>query len=105
MKEWNGYWRILKWNRLADSQFEETPEVAEQCRIAWKQIVAIIPPASSLPKEFLYPFRGYIREDEAALQLFEDDRRLILCMSDLRDYLQLMRRKVDRGQRIDDYAH
>lgn len=94
MKEWNGYWRILKWNRLADSQFEESPEVAEQCRIAWKQIAAIIPPTSSLPKEFLYPFRGYIREDEAALQLFEDDRRLILCMSDLRDYLQLMRMQV-----------
>ncbi len=96
MKEWEGYWRILQWNRLAGSRFEESDEVARQCRTAWKQIAAIVPPNSRLPKEFLYPFRGYGRKDLAALELFDDDRRLILCMSDLRDYLQLQRRESRR---------
>lgn len=94
MREWEGYWRILQWNRLADSQFEETPEVAEQCRVAWKQLVAIVPSNSRLPKEFLYPLRGYHRSEPFAIELFDDERRLILCMSDLRDYLQLMRWKT-----------
>jgi len=93
MKEWDGYWRILQWNRLAESHFEESSEVARQCRTAWKQISAVVPAYSRLPKEFLYPFRGYARGEGSALELFNDDRRLILCMSDLRDYLFLIRRK------------
>lgn len=91
MKEWNSYWRIMQWNRLADSQFEESEAVARQCRTAWKQIVAVVPEHSKLPKEFLYTFRAYARDDQNAIDLFNDDRRLILCMSDLRDYLELMR--------------
>lgn len=90
MSEWNNYWRIMKWNRLSDSHFEETDEVANQCRTAWKQISAIVPGNSSLPKEFLYAFRGYLKEERFAKELFSDDKRLILCMSDLRDYLQLL---------------
>lgn len=97
MKEWEGYWRILQWNRLADSHFEESPEVARQCRSAWSQIVAIVPSISRLPKEFLYPLRSYSRKEPTALELYGDDRRLILCMSDLRDYLQLMRWKAGRA--------
>lgn len=93
MKEWDSYWRIFKWNRLADSQFEETEDVARQCRTAWNQITAVVPSNSLLPKEFLYPFRAYARKDQAAQNLYNDDRRLILCMSDLRDYLYLMVRK------------
>jgi hypothetical protein len=81
----------MQWNRLASSQFEESDEVAHQCRTAWNQIVAVVPQNSQLPKEFLYPFRGYTRQDQNAIDLFNDDRRLILCMSDLRDYLELMR--------------
>lgn len=94
MREWDSYWRILQWNRLAKSRFDETDEVAGQCRIAWKQIITIVPKNSQLPKEFLYPLRGYGRRDQNALDLFQDDRRLILCMSDLRDYLELMRRHL-----------
>lgn len=90
MSEWDSYWRIMQWNRLADSRFDESMEVAEQCRTAWKQVVAVVPRSSQLPKEFLYPFRGYIRGDRNSVDLFNDDRRLILCMSDLRDYLELM---------------
>lgn len=97
MKEWNSYWRIMQWNRLADSQFEETAEVAERCRTAWKQIVAVVPKSSRLPKEFLYPFRAYARSDQNAINLFDDDRRLILCMSDLRDYLELMQMQNRAG--------
>lgn len=97
MREWDSYWRILQWNRLAGSQFEESAEVVTRCRTAWNQISSIVPPVSRLPKEFLYPFRGYGRKDQTALDLFGDDRRLILCMSDLRDYLQLMRRQ-DKGR-------
>lgn len=93
MKEWDSYWRILQWNRLAGCRFEDTPEVARQCRTAWRQIVAVLPPYSHLPKEFLYPLRGFVRNEQSALELFGDDRRLILCMSDLHDYLQLMRRR------------
>jgi hypothetical protein len=93
MKEWESYWRIMQWNRLSDSQFSETDEVARQCRTAWKQISAIVPPNSRLPKEFLYPLRGYARNEAVARDLFNDERRLILCVSDLRDYLQLMRRQ------------
>jgi len=96
MKEWESYWRIMQWNRLSDSPFSETTEVARQCRTAWKQISAIVPANSRLPKEFLYPFRGYSRNEAFAHDLFDDDRRLILCISDLRDYLQLMRRH-ERG--------
>jgi len=98
MKEWDSYWRIMQWNRLSDSQFDENQEVAFQCRTAWKQICAIVPPNSSLPKEFLYPFRGYLRDEHFAQELFADDRRLILCMSDLRDYLQLMRMQSRAGE-------
>lgn len=94
MKEWEGYWRILQWNRLADSRFEESPEVASRCRIAWNQLAAIVPPNSRLPKEFLYPLRSWVRKESAVQDLYHDDRRLILCLSDLRDYLQLMRRKM-----------
>jgi len=97
MKEWESYWRIMQWNRLSDSQFNETPEVSSQCRTAWRQICAIIPPNSGLPKEFLYPFRGYQRGERLALELFADDRRLLLCMSDLRDYLQLLRMRERTG--------
>jgi len=97
MSEWESYWRILKWNRLADSQFNETEEVAQQCRTAWRQLCSIVPPNSRLPKEFLYPFRGYPREEPFALELFADDRRLILCISDLRDYLQLVRLRDRNG--------
>lgn len=93
MREWEGYWRVLQWNRLADSRFEETADVAGQCRTAWNQIAAIVPPNSRLPKEFLYPLRAYARNDEGAQRLYQDDRRLILCLSDLRDYLQLMQLK------------
>ncbi len=96
MKEWDAYWRILKWNRLTDSDFDETPDMAYQCRIAWQQISTIVPPNSRLPKEFLYPFHGYRRNDPIAISLYEDERRIILCMSDLRDYLQLMRLKARR---------
>ena len=96
MKEWDAYWRILKWNRLADSDFDEVTAMAYQCRLAWKQISTIVPSNSRLPKEFLYPFRGYRRNDPTAMALFEDDRRIILCMSDLRDYLQLMQWKARR---------
>lgn len=98
MKEWDDYWRILKWNRLADSQFEETGDIARQCRTAWNQMSAIVPGNSRLPKEFLYPFRAYARGDKAAQNLFNDDRRLILCMSDLRDYIQLIQLKADAKQ-------
>lgn len=94
MKEWEVYWRILRWNRLANSPFDESPEVAQQCRTAWKQMAAIVLPDSLLPKEFLYPLRGLNRHEPFAMELFADTRRLILCMSDLRDYLQLMRRKA-----------
>ena len=90
MGEWEKYWRIMQWNRLADSHFDESDEVAMQCRTAWKQVVAVVPQNSQLPKEFLYPFRGFLRGDKDAIELFEDRRRLILCMSDLRDYLELM---------------
>lgn len=90
MGEWDSYWRIMQWNRLADSQFDESDEVAAQCRTAWKQTVAVVPQNSQLPKEFLYPLRGFTRGDKDAIELFEDERRLILCMSDLRDYLELM---------------
>ena len=91
MKEWDSYWRIMQWNRLADSRFDESREVAMQCRTAWKQLVAVVPQQSQLPKEFLYPFRGYARGDQNAIDLYNDDRRLLLCLSDLRDYLELMR--------------
>jgi hypothetical protein len=88
--EWQNYWRIMQWNRLADSRFEESVEVASRCRTAWRQISAIVPERSQLPKEFLYPLRAFARKDREALELYLDDRRLILCMSDLRDYLELL---------------
>ena len=97
MSEWNNYWRIMLWNRLADCRFEESPEVARQCRTAWHQIVAVVPQKSQLPKEFLYPLRGYVRKDQNAIDLFESDRRLILCMSDLRDYLEIMQMQHRAG--------
>jgi len=90
MKEWDRYWRILQWNSLATSRFEETPSVAQQCRTAWEQICAILPANSSLPDEFRIPFTVWQR-DPSLSDLFTDDRRLILCMSDLRDYLELLR--------------
>ena len=96
MKELKNYWRVLQWNRLADSRFVESPEVASRCRTAWHQIAAVVPHLSRLPKEFLYPFRSWSRNEKAVLELYNDDRRLILYMSDLRDYLQLVCHKVGR---------
>jgi len=96
MKEWDKYWRILQWNRLATSDFKESAEVARQCRTAWEQICAILPAKSILPGEFRIPFTVWLREPSLS-DLYNDDRRLILCMSDLRDYLELMRWQESRN--------
>lgn len=92
MKEWDDYWRILQWNQLADSDFAETPEIAERCRTAWQQIAKVIPSSSQLPSEFVQSLRALLHDDPIALELLQDDRRINLCVSDLRDYLQLIRR-------------
>lgn len=98
MREWESYWRIMQWNRLAESDFAESAEVAERCRTAWQQLCAVVPVNSTLPKEFVVPLRAYLKDETFALELFESDRRLILCMSDLRDYLQLMRMQDRAGK-------
>ncbi len=89
--EWERYWRVLLWNRLASCDFEESATIAAKCRTAWRQIGAVVPADSSLPNSLLYPLIGYRKGERVALDLFHDDRRLTLYMSDLRDYLQLMR--------------
>lgn len=93
MQELERYWRILQWHRLTESTFDETPEVAEQCRRAWQQICSILPATSVLPNEFRNTFRAYNKGNANVHEMFDDDRRLILCISDLRDYLLLMAKR------------
>jgi hypothetical protein len=102
MKELERYWRILQWNRLDASTFDETTEIAAQCRNAWQQICAVLPAYSVLPDEFRNTFKAYKERNQNVQEMFADDRRLILCISDLRDYLILMHRQANRRERTDD---
>lgn len=101
MRELERYWRILQWNRLEDSSFDEIPEIAAQCRIAWQQICSILPPNSVLPDEFRNTFRAYTSGNKNVHEMFADDRRLILCISDLRDYLLLLKKRANRQEIVD----
>jgi hypothetical protein len=96
MQELERYWRILYWNRLAQSDFEETPEVAARCRTAWVQICTTLPAYSVLPNEFRNTFAAYNEGNRNVHDMFADDRRLILCLSDLRDYLLLLKKRDAR---------
>ncbi len=93
MQEFERYWRILQWHRLTTSTFDENSEVAAQCRNAWLQICAVLPKQSVLPNEFRDTFRAYNAGNRNVHEMFLDERRLILCISDLRDYL-LLRHKL-----------
>lgn len=101
MQELERCWRILQWNSLEQSNFEETAEVATQCRTAWMQLCAILPANSELPNEFRHTFLAFNEGNAMVQEMFADERRLILCISDLRDYLLIMRlrtaRKVKSG--------
>jgi len=102
MQEFERYWRILQWNRLDSSSFDETAEIAAQCRNAWQQICTVLPAYSMLPDEFRNTFRAYNEQNKNVLEMFADDRRLILCISDLRDYLLLMHKQANRREKSDD---
>lgn len=99
MQEMERYWRLLQWHRLTESDFDETPEVAAQCRKVWQQICSILPANSVLPNEFRNTFRAYNNGNVNVHEMFDDERRLILCISDLRDYLLLMSKRngINRG--------
>lgn len=101
MKELERYWRILQWNRLDASSFDEDSETAAQCRNAWQQICAVLPKQSVLPNEFRNTFRAYNDGNRNVHEMFADDRRLILCISDLRDYLLLLHKLSQRPGRAD----
>lgn len=99
MQELERYWRILQWNRLVQSGFDESPETAAQCRTAWQQICTILPGHSSLPGEFRNTFGAFNEGNPQVWEMYLDDRRLILCISDLRDYLLLMQKRNNRKER------
>lgn len=99
MREFERCWRILQWNCLDQSEFEETAEVAMRCRTAWLQLCAIIPSNSLLPNEFRHTFRAFNEGNTIVQEMFADERRLILCISDLRDYLHIMYRRTAQQEK------
>jgi len=87
--------RLLAW-----CQFPAQPDAwghatAEGCRQILPRIAQAAVMVDDLPAMFMTPLRRYLDGDPRMAELIDDDDRLLLMLSDLRDYLTL----IGRGYR------
>lgn len=84
--------RLLSWCHLAVDCREWSHDTAEQCRQLLPQIARCAMTVSALPPMFQAPFSRFLDGDPGVREVIEDDDRLLLLLSDLRDYLVLLQR-------------
>lgn len=84
--------RLLSWCRLAVDCREWNHDNAEQCRQLLPQIAHSAMAVSTLPPMFQVPLSRFLAGDPGMREVIEDDDRLLLMLSDLRDYLSLLQR-------------
>ena len=83
--------RLLSWCRFAALPSDWNHETAERCRQLLPQIAAAAIKVK-LPSMFHVPFSRYLNNDPTIGEIIDDDDRLLLMLSDLQDYLDLMQR-------------
>lgn len=83
--------RLLSWCRFAALPSDWNHETAERCRQLLPQIAAAAIKVK-LPKMFHVPFSRYLNNDPTIGEIIDDDDRLLLMLSDLQDYLDLMQK-------------
>ncbi len=84
--------QLLAWCRIPADPREWDHATAERCRQQLPRIAAAGMKVRRLPPMFSNPFSRYLNNDPSIGELFDDDDRLLLMLSDLVDYLSLMKR-------------
>lgn len=84
--------RLLSWCHLAVDCREWSHDTAERCRQLLPQIAHAAMAVSALPPMFHAPLSRFLAGDPAVREVIDDDDRLLLMLSDMRDYLALLQR-------------
>ncbi len=83
---------LLMWCRFPDQPDAWDHTTAERCRQLLPQIASAALCVVDLPPMFYSPLSRYLYNAPSVAEVIEDDDRLLLMLSDMRDYLQLMKR-------------
>jgi hypothetical protein len=83
--------RLLAWCRLPAQPTEWDHTTAERCRSLLPQLAAVAMEVE-LPAMFAQPLSRYLYNAPSVAEIIDDDDRLLLMLSDLGDYLDLMSR-------------
>ncbi len=84
--------RLLSWCQFPADPAAWDFAAAERCRRLLPQIATAALVVSDLPPMFQQPLSRYLYNAPSVSEIIDDDDRLLLMLSDLRDYLILMRR-------------
>lgn len=84
--------RLLIWCQIAEQPGAWDHATAERCRQLLPQIATAALCVTALPPMFHEPLSRYLYNAPSVAEVIEDDDRLLLMLSDLRDYLSLMKR-------------
>jgi hypothetical protein len=84
--------RLMAWCRFPIRPEAWDHATAERCRQLLPQIATAALAVSDLPPMFRVPLSRYLGSDPRVDEIIGDDDRLLLMLSDLRDYLNLMKR-------------
>lgn len=84
--------RLLSWCQFPEAPTEWDHDAAERCRQLLPQIASAAMDVGKLPPMFHVPLSRYLNNDPTIVEVIDDDDRLLLMMSDMRDYVSLMLR-------------
>ncbi len=84
--------RLLSWCQFPAQPAAWDHAAAERCRRLLPQIATAALAVSDLPPMFHSPLSRYLYNAPSVSEIIDDDDRLLLMLSDLRDYLTLMKR-------------
>lgn len=98
-------WRILKWNGLFSEELGgmEPDGVANRCHKAWEQLAIVLKDADEYGNSFSIPFIKYHQNVPLAHALYRDDEWLIFFMTDLRDYVSMIRQRNQAERQLQVY--
>ena len=83
---------LIAWCRFPAHPDAWDHYTAERCRQLLPQIAKAALAVRELPSMFHTPFSRYLMNDPSIGEIVNDDDRLLLMLSDMRDYLLLMKR-------------